>query len=196
MLGLLYFIAAAFFQISAWGLSSTVIKQGLEKGGVIPDVFHNEFEPESEIRITYHMTKQLRMGMEVTAEDTKNPPHVWFSKINDESQYTLIMMDPDAVHRPYLHWIVTNIDGQRPASDVENEEHQHTSYSAPAPPAGTGAHRYVFSVYEQAQVNQTSFLPETFIDRSEFDVAKFTEENGLRLVGALYMVQENLTPSS
>ena len=37
MLGLLYFIAAAFFQISAWGLSSTVIKQGLEKGGVIPD---------------------------------------------------------------------------------------------------------------------------------------------------------------
>ena len=105
-------------------------------------------------------------------------------------------MDADADHRPYLHWIVTNIDGQKPAADVDDEEHQHTSYAAPVPPAGTGAHRYVFSVYEQAQVNQTSFCPETVSDRSDFDVAKFTEENGLRLVGALYMVQENSTPSS
>ncbi|KAI9261674.1 phosphatidylethanolamine-binding protein [Phascolomyces articulosus] len=197
MLGLFHWISviALFNWTVVWGLNSAVIKQGLEKGGIIPDV-HNEFEPESELRITYHMTKLLRMGMAVTAEETEKSPHVWFSKTNDVSQYTLMMTDPDAGEgAPFLHWIVTNIDGQKPASDVDNEEHQHTTYMPPAPPAGTGAHRYVFSIYEQSQVNQTNFVPSSIPDRHHFDAATFAQENNMKLVGALYMTQENPTSS-
>ncbi|KAI9492637.1 phosphatidylethanolamine-binding protein [Zychaea mexicana] len=135
------------------------------------------------------MTKQLRMGMTTTTDETVKSPHVWFSKTNDLSQYTLMMIDPDAGDNgPYLHWIVTNIDGQKPASDVDNKEHQHTTYDPPAPLAESGPHRYIFAVYEQSEVNRASFTPVE--SRENFDFNKFAEDNGLKLVGALYMMQE------
>lgn len=52
----------------------------------------DEFEPQSELRITYHMTRMLQMGTIMEAQEVEQQPHVWFSKTNDVSQYTLVMV--------------------------------------------------------------------------------------------------------
>ncbi|KAI8144157.1 phosphatidylethanolamine-binding protein [Fennellomyces sp. T-0311] len=135
------------------------------------------------------MIKQLKMGMSMTAEDTQKAPHVWFSKTSEKLQYTLMLLDPDAGESsPFLHWAVVNIDNQKPASDVDNPEHQYATYIPPSPPPGTGAHRYVFGVFEQSQLNQT-FTPTRQESREQFDIDAFAKQNGLNLVGALYMTQ-------
>ncbi|KAI9492617.1 hypothetical protein BDB00DRAFT_788603 [Zychaea mexicana] len=48
-------------------------------------------------------------------------------------------LDPDAIEgsSPYLHWM-------------------YSSYVPPAPPAGSGIHRYIFAVYEQPQLWKTT----------------------------------------
>ena len=164
------------------------------------------FEPQSELRITYHMTRMLQMGTTIDAQEVEEQPHVWFSKTNDVSQYTLVLvgqilsvaiiilltptqMDPDhEENAPYLHWLVTNIDGQRPASDVSNDDplFQYIPYTAPT--ASDNPHRYVFALLEQSQQNQTMTPENSRLDRAAFDINKFAKDNNMKVVTALYML--------
>lgn len=52
----------------------------------------DEFEPQSELRITYHMTRMLQMGTTIEPQEVEERPHVWFSKTNDVSQYSLVLV--------------------------------------------------------------------------------------------------------
>lgn len=52
----------------------------------------DDFEPTSELRITYHVTKQLTPGTDITLEEVESAPHVWFSNADHEAQYTLVMV--------------------------------------------------------------------------------------------------------
>ena len=69
----------------------------------------------------------------------------------------LVVDDLDAVTKPYIHWIVTGIapgpgataDGQTPAgATVLPNSAGHAAYTGPCPPAGTGVHRYRFTLYQ------------------------------------------------
>ncbi|KAI7882557.1 PEBP-like protein, partial [Lichtheimia hyalospora FSU 10163] len=185
MLFILFF--AVILSPLALALSNAIIRQGLEKGHLFPDVL-DAFEPQSELRITYHMTRMLQMGTTIDAQEVEEQPHVWFSKTNDVSQYTLVLMDPDhEENAPYLHWLVTNIDGQRPASDVSNDDplFQYIPYTAPT--ASDNPHRYVFALLEQSQQNQTMTPENPRLDRAAFDINKFAKDNNMKVVTALYM---------
>lgn len=98
-------------------------------------------------------------------------------------------MDPDNEENgPYLHWLVTNIDGQRPATDVSNDDplFQYIPYTAPT--ASDTPHRYVFALLEQSQQNQTMTPENPRLDRTAFDINKFAKENNMKIVTALYML--------
>jgi phosphatidylethanolamine-binding protein (PEBP) family uncharacterized protein len=69
------------------------------------------------------------------------------------------MIDPDApaprstrrrhlpgARGPYLHWLVTDIEGKDVCFFGGAER---VSYVGPAPPGGGGAHRYAFVLFEQ-----------------------------------------------
>lgn len=68
----------------------------------------------------------------------------------------LIMHDPDAIRRDYLHWIVWDIPPETTVI-AENAAPEHATvgmndsgkaeYMGAAPPAGTGVHHYIFDLY-------------------------------------------------
>ncbi|VDK57618.1 unnamed protein product [Cylicostephanus goldi] len=85
------------------------------------------------------------------------------------------MSDPDAPSRKrpslrdYLHWVVIDV----PGSHVKQGK-ELVSYMGPAPPSGTGLHRYYFLVYKQ-----TKSVSLEKSARANFDTHKFVKENGL-----------------
>jgi len=63
---------------------------------------------------------------------------------NNDTRYTLILHDPDAVGGNKIHWLVINIPGNR----VDKGE-SILQYEGPHPPRGSGIHRYCFLLLEQ-----------------------------------------------
>lgn len=65
--------------------------------------------------------------------------------VNDcgDGYYSWCFWDVDAPSRDYLHWIVLN------ASKTE-EGVDYVAYQPPAPPAGTGAHRYILGLWRHS----------------------------------------------
>lgn len=71
-------------------------------------------------------------------------PKVYY-KAEPQELFTLVLYDPDAPVGTYLHWLMVNIQG----NSLETG-HELVSYMPPAPPAGTGAHRYFLVLLKQA----------------------------------------------
>ncbi|XP_059610214.1 protein D2-like [Phlebotomus argentipes] len=95
------------------------------------------------------------------------------------SYYTLVMTDPDAGEVSEVkHWIVVNI----PGNDIARGE-TIAEYIGPAPPNGSGLHRYVFLVYEQPdgpmQFNEPYSDDDDFSYRPFFRVQQFADQYNL-----------------
>jgi len=97
--------------------------------------------------------------------------------MDEGSLYTLMMVDPDApcrkhpVARSWMHWLVVNIKG-----DVTNGD-TISDYQPPAPPCGSGYHRYTFLAYKQnGSIDKDSIKISA---RAGFNVNKFHEKNQL-----------------
>lgn len=59
----------------------------------------------------------------------------------------------------------------------------------PAPPPGSGPHRYIFLLYRQVS-EQHTFTPLSLQDRSKFSFFNFAQENQLELVGVNFFYAE------
>lgn len=89
--------------------------------------------------------------MPLTPTHTKNAPTTTTWESKPGALYTLVTLDPDAPSRlrPRLrcivHYLVVNITG----SDVSTG-HTACKYRGPGPPRGSGKHRYMLLVLQQA----------------------------------------------
>lgn len=73
-------------------------------------------------------------------------PKIDFGDLLEKGKYyTLIMHDPNAVNdnHNFVHWIVTNIQ----LTNVQG--YPFLEYKGPAPPANSGIHNYIFTLYLQ-----------------------------------------------
>jgi len=122
---------------------------------VVPDLL-STWPPHS-ATVIYRHGHEAKLGNILTVEQTHAQPRLHFpSEIG--AFYALVMCDPDApsADRPdfrnYLHWLVLNIPGKG-ADHVDTHQGDTISpYMGPAPPAGTGFHRYCFVVYKQEKL--------------------------------------------
>ncbi|XP_014665178.1 PREDICTED: uncharacterized protein LOC106807376 [Priapulus caudatus] len=147
-----------------------------ETHGVVPDVI---YEPcMSDLQITYQ-DKAVEMGNEFTPTEVAMEPTVLSWPTTSDGVYTLIMTDPDALAREFIHWIVGNIR----ANDV-NQGEVLAEYVGSSPRKDTGLHRYTFIVYKQrgivnfgdwVKVNATS-SPAELSPRINFSTRKFVED--------------------
>jgi phosphatidylethanolamine-binding protein (PEBP) family uncharacterized protein len=80
--------------------------------------------------------------------------------------YTLICVDPDAVAKSWLHWLVVNCEATTESGT------ELVKWSPPTPPSGT--HRYYFRLFSHAYKISPK-APE----RGYFDVKAFAIANGL-----------------
>ena len=96
--------------------------------------------------------------------------------------YTLIIWDPDAVEPSYIHALV--IDILSPKEIMKGKF--ILPYTPPAPPPGTGVHRYYTGIFEQTKPI-SSLKP---MKRSRFNLREFVKRHGLRLIhSSMYTVR-------
>ncbi|KAF8978145.1 hypothetical protein BGZ46_006780 [Entomortierella lignicola] len=178
--------------------SDQATQGALTKDGIIPDVI-DSFTPKTLLAISYGDGKEVALGNTLPVKETQHTPQVSFQPESPNDKYTLIMTDPDAPSRKdpkmreYRHWIVSNLSGSSDfqAADV-SQGTVITPYMGPAPPSGTGPHRYIFLLYKQTSSTDISALSSSLSDdRPGFKAQQFTSQAGLELVGANYYFAEN-----
>ena len=91
----------------------------------------------------YYKNIKINNGKYLKPFEASFKPNIHY-KGNPNKLYTLIIHDPDAPVGNVIHWVVVNIKG----SDIESGK-ELIKYKTPAPPQGSGIHRYIFLVYEQ-----------------------------------------------
>lgn len=109
-------------------------------------------------------------GKTLTKKNTVSPPVIQFAG-DPGKLYTVLMSDPDASAKSWLHWLITNIPGE--SNDISQGQ-TVMDYSGPNPPSGI--HRYIFTVYEQPG---GSIMVSPPAERGNFPVSEF--ENLYRL---------------
>jgi Raf kinase inhibitor-like YbhB/YbcL family protein len=90
-----------------------------------------------------------------------SPDLIWGNVPEKTKSFALVCEDPDAVGGTFTHWVVYNIPekvhelpshvpSERLPQSLGTEgvnDYGIIGYGGPRPPAGTGLHRYVFTLY-------------------------------------------------
>lgn len=96
------------------------------------------------MKVLYNNT-EIKDGIFMTPTETQVEPKIDYS-IATSGFYTLIMHDPDAPVGNYLHWVIVNIQ-----QSMSNNGDILLDYKGPAPPKGSGVHKYIFLLMKQSQ---------------------------------------------
>lgn len=152
------------------------LKAALATAKVVPDVV--DTAPNGTLSILYADGSRADSGNELTPTQVKEAPILLLWPSEPQSLYTLMMVDPDASNRDFLHWLVINI----PGSDLAKGE-SYSAYIGAGPPKDSGLHRYIFLVYKQtAKIDHLPFAKSTNVGldgRIGFNPRTFVTDNHL-----------------
>lgn len=84
-----------------------------------------------------------------------SPPLTWSGAPATTKSFALICDDPDAPGGSWVHWVFYNIPVSATALPVAvkgigvegHNSWSKSGYGGPMPPPGSGAHRYIFTIY-------------------------------------------------
>lgn len=157
--------------------ANSAVNYAFIRSGLVPDVV--PIAPATRLRVIYAATAanrsgeelEVRLGNELTPAQTSAVPvrvewdltplvRLGPTELTNPSQlYTLALIDPDAYRNgssllEYHHWLVVNIPstpagGRALAGGGAGGGDQWAPYVGPAPPQGSGLHRYAFLLYAQ-----------------------------------------------
>ncbi|GAA6047152.1 hypothetical protein JCM3770_006925 [Rhodotorula araucariae] len=177
----------------ATSVTGSQIDQALEEAGLLgSSVIPKNFKNQVVVHVTYGgNVGTVQAGATYAVADTQGEPSISFNApAGTDSRFTVVLADPDAPSRdnpkwaPYLHFVLADVvPGQAAGQTI-------VSYMGPAPPQGSGPHRYVINVYAQP-VDHVPTLPGEPDARQSFPLIKFVTDNELKLVGATFFYAEN-----
>jgi len=122
---------------------------------VVPDLLSTW--PSHTVSVQYHHGHEAQLGNILSVSQTQSMPKIHFES-EPGKYYTIICCDPDAPSREkpdfrnWLHWLTVNVPGTGAAHIDAHHGHTIAQYMGPAPPPGTGLHRYCFVVYKQEKL--------------------------------------------
>ncbi|KAI5819606.1 phosphatidylethanolamine-binding protein [Pyronema omphalodes] len=167
----------------------------------IPTEFSSTFDKTSGIQLVVSVGgTEIENGQLVPLSETKKLPTFALgpsSPVNTSSKYIIVAVDPDAPSRSnpilaqFLHYMNTDFSPVSATNRniTSSNDRPTVKYIAPSPPIGTGAHRYVWLLYQQPDGFQAKNIPTA--DRVGFNVTKWAEENGLKpAISGSYWVSE------
>lgn len=138
--------------------------------------------PNATLDVRYDGPLQVTLGNKLTPQQASTAPKVCLHNASFECDppFALLMVDPDATSRQnpqfrsWLHWIVVNVN----ATEKLHEGDQAVPYNGPAPPKGSGPHRYVFLLYCQGgrRLQGSELAPEK---RNNFNLSEFVNKTEL-----------------
>ncbi|KAI5808098.1 phosphatidylethanolamine-binding protein [Peziza echinospora] len=191
---------------------SSSIRETLKKHEIIPDVI-DDFTPATMISVSYPSKKEVTLGNTLSPKETQDVPKIQITPeaADDDSKYTLVLTDPDAPSREdpkwseFCHWIssdikLPSIEAIASAQSLEEASPKKgkdvVDYMGPAPPEGTGKHRYVFLLYRNGPKTGTLTGPADHRknwggDKPRHGARQWAKENDLTLVGANFFFAQN-----
>ncbi|XP_073955406.1 protein D3-like [Choristoneura fumiferana] len=121
-------------------------------------------------------------GLVVPVTEFASEPLFQYPWAVPEKFYTLFVVDPDvpnyAVGEFFLHMLKSNIPGSelkfKNNGTIKGDEYQ--PYFPPMPPAGSGLHRYISVLYQQADGN---FRPDVPLERTKFRLGDWLVDKNL-----------------
>lgn len=105
-------------------------------------------------KLLHNITEQPRIEAE-KGPDAQFPPEVEFQVPDPSQTYMIVALDIDApfasfdVLGPILHWIQPGLRSTTGSLSLKATKPFVANYIGPAPPPGSGPHRYVFFLYKQ-----------------------------------------------
>jgi len=125
-----------------------------QQHGIVPDSI--PAPPRAIAKIDYGNAHNVNLGNVLSISSTQTQPTIMAAG-SKGVYHTVMMIDPDALSRSvhefrhFLHWLVVNVEGTGGGALDCSKGTSHTvcSYMGPAPPPGTGYHRYICLIYQQ-----------------------------------------------
>jgi hypothetical protein len=168
---------------------------------IVPQLL-SSFDPSALLAVNFAGVGDITPGQLLTKDQSAPTPTITVTAANASVQlngtYTITMVDADFVGADLSkgvnrHWLINGVaitDGK-----ISNASATAiTTYAGPAPPAGSGPHRYTIILYEQPS---TFSAPDGFqnpIGVTLFDLSSYIKDSGLGpLVAATYFRVEEGT---
>ncbi|KAM0549188.1 hypothetical protein ACHAPJ_009497 [Fusarium lateritium] len=148
-------------------------------------------------------------GALIPIKDAAVSPATSFKLNSSYDSHIVLLVDLDApngthdnAYAPFLHWAKVIPSGSSKLSSNSSDMKDYAPYAGPAPPPGTGPHRYVALLF--ASSNSTFEIPPGFKDldmldipdRIAFNISKFIAEGKLKLAAGDWFTSENKTETS
>lgn len=165
------------------------------------------FEPTAILTANFQSLGDITPGQLVSKDQVANSPNLTLTPANStitfNGNYTVAMIDPAAVGSDQSqgqnrHWLVNGATITNNKVSFEGAT-TITEYAGPAPPAGSGPHRYTIVIYSQG----TNFAPPQNLSGPVpgvelFNFPEYVKSTNLGplVAGIYYQVEEGTTTAS
>jgi len=165
------------------------------------------FNPTAVLTVNFNGVGDATPGQPLTKDQVQGAPTLTLTPANStvtfDGKYTVAMIDPAAVGSDQSkgqtrHWLVNGatVSGGKVSIDAGT---QITEYAGPAPPAGSGPHRYTIVIYSQPDsFAAPADLSTANVGVSTFDFPSYVKDTGLGpiIAGFYYTVEEGTSSAS
>ncbi|XP_014278382.1 phosphatidylethanolamine-binding protein 1 isoform X1 [Halyomorpha halys] len=125
-------------------------------------------------------------------KDWQEAPTISYPGAMKGRRYTVFVLDPDVPDYPngsyYLHMLQTNVMGEDLKEGNLMRSLTLASYVPPAPPEGSGLHRYMFVIYQHCRSLDNVVSPDVS-SRLKFDLAEWFKSLKIKMLGPKVGVQ-------
>jgi len=184
------------------GLEIEAIEAHFDQSGIVPSLL-SSFDPDALLTVTYPGIGAISPGQPLQEEQVAPTPVISITPANSSvsltGNFTLAMVDADKVGTDESggvtrHWLVNfvTISGTTLSNTSAVVV---TQYGGPAPPPGSGAHRYVILLYTQPEdFHPPAEFSGTNIGISKFNLTTYVQDSGLvGPIAGMYYTVENGT---
>merc|ERR1712080_795662 len=122
------------------GIEAVGVQDSFDEAGLVKDL--KILAPEKQLEVSYPGLFPLAPGDSLAVSEAREIPSIRLEEASKGKLYTVAMIDPDAPSRKnpraaqWLHWILTNVDGDQLLSGEDLVGEEVISYAGPSPPKG------------------------------------------------------------
>ncbi|KAI0340190.1 PEBP-like protein [Trametopsis cervina] len=203
---ILSFTLASFRLVAAQNSSALgfeAIEAHFQQSGLVP-TFLPTFAPKALLTLSFSDVGVVQPGSPLSQAQVQPVPSLWLSSadssVTTDGNYTLIMADAgpvgtDETKGQTRHWLVNGVtlSDATTLNVTTDSGTEITKYAGPAPPQGTGPHRYTILLYVQPSAfTAPQGLDTPDVGVSVFNVSDYVKTSNLGdLVAATYFTVEN-----